>query len=464
MATPEEHRARAEVRPVKERVEDDLLKLPGVTGVDIRRKVTKGKETDRVAIVVSVSKKKPKGSLGKEEMIPAEIDGIPTDVVEEEIVLHSERVALEDVAALVDATAYTTLQGGISMGPCRSVFLSPPDVPSAGNYIFVGTLGAMVKDRTTSARMALTNFHVACVDSTWSVGDTMTQPGRVDGGVCPTNKFGALVRATLSDHVDGAVVSIDAGKASQCTIVDVGDVKGKNTATIGMAIRKRGRTSGLTYGTVTSVDQSVSINYGDGLGTHTLKNQIRMEVDTAHSTVMSDHGDSGSVVVDANNNVVGLLYAGIDPGHTVAFANPIQNVLDELNVDLCIAGTTIVTKPIICEPLVTRAIVCLRTRVSPCELVTRPVICNVVTTPVICNIRTQPATCPIVTKICPVVTRACPPGPGPGPINPGPLQPTSAGSDPGSWYGAVDPVDDSFWAGYYAALDAVTEAESEQED
>ena len=94
--------------------------------------------------------------------------------------------------------------------------------------------------------MALTNFHVACVDSTWAVGNTMTQPGRVDGGACPTNKFGALVRAVLSDHVDGAVVSIDAGKASACAIVDIGQVKGKNTAAIGMAIRKRGRTSGLT--------------------------------------------------------------------------------------------------------------------------------------------------------------------------------------------------------------------------
>ena len=145
-------------------------------------------------------------------------------------------------------------------------------------------------------------------------------------GACPANKFGALVRAVLSDHVDGAVVSIDAGKASACAIVDIGQVKGKNTAAIGMAIRKRGRTSGLTYGTVTSVDQTVSINYGDGLGTHTLKNQIRLEVDTAHSTVMSDHGDSGSVVVDANNKVIGLLYAGIDPGHTVSFANPIQTV------------------------------------------------------------------------------------------------------------------------------------------
>jgi hypothetical protein len=466
--TPEDQeRARAEVRPVKERVEDQLLRLPDVTGVDIRRKVTKGRETDRVAIVVSVRKKKPKSALSKDEVIPPEIDGIPTDVVEEEIVLHSDRVLLDEVAPLVDATTYATLQGGISMGPCRSVFLSPPDVPSAGNYIFVGTLGAIVNDRTTGARMALTNFHVACVDSTWAVGNTMTQPGRNDGGTCPANMFGAIVRATLSDHVDGSVVSIDAGKASACSIVEVGDVKGKNTAAIGMAIRKRGRTSGLTYGTVTSVDQTVSINYGDGLGTHTLKNQIRIEVDPAHSTVMSDHGDSGSVVVDASNKVIGLLYAGIDPGHTVSFANPIQNVLDELNVDLCVPTVTIVTKPIICGPLVTRLVVCVTTKPATCSLVTKPVICNFVTTPAVCLIKTKPATCPVVSRICPIVTRACPIRPG-GPIRrgPGPLAAAGGEADPGAWYGAadVDPVDDAFWEGYYAALDAVTEAEAEPED
>src|SRR3954453_7021524 len=275
MTTPESERARAEIRPVKQRVEDDVLALPDVTAVDISHKVTKGKKTDKVAIVVSVKKKKAKSSLRGDQLIPPEIDGVPTDVIEDEIVPQQLRAPAPEVEIQVDATAYTTLQGGISMGPCRSVYLSPPDVPSAGYYIFVGTLGAIVKDRTTGARMALTNFHVACVDSTWAVGDTMTQPGRNDGGTCPAGKFGGIERAVLSDHVDGSVVSIDAGKTTACQIVDIGDVKGKATATLGMAVRKRGRTTGLTYGTVGSVDYSTSINYGDGLGTHILKNQLR---------------------------------------------------------------------------------------------------------------------------------------------------------------------------------------------
>jgi hypothetical protein len=43
-------------------------------------------------------------------------------------------------------------------------------------------------------------------------------------------------------------------------------------------------------------------------------------------------GDSGSLVVDADNMAVGLLFAGNDVDAT--YANPIGDVLDTLNVDL----------------------------------------------------------------------------------------------------------------------------------
>jgi hypothetical protein len=466
MTSPEADQARAQIRPVKERIEDELLSIPGVTGVDINYKQTQGQKTDRLAIVVSVAEKKPKEVLKPEEVIPPEIDGVPTDVVEKQIVLQVAAEAIRVEGELqVDGSAYATLQGGISMGPCRAVFLSPPDVPSAGYYIFVGTLGAIVKDRTSGAMMALTNFHVACVDSGWTVGDTMAQPARNDGGACPAQKFGAIVRAVLSEQVDGSVLSIDPGKTSACKIVEIGDVKGKNTAAIGMAVRKRGRTTGLTYGNVTSVDFTVSVPYGDGLGVHVLKHQIRVEVDTTKSTQFGDHGDSGSVVVDANNKVVGLHFAGNTSG-TAGFANPIQSVLDELDVDLCASPTLIVTKPIICDYLVTKPVVCTVTKPLTCSFVTKPVICSVVTTPVVCQIKTRPVTCPVVTRICPVPTKICPivtracPGPDPGPLG---RPPGIGGFNPGAWYGTPesDEVTEAFWEGYYAALDAVSEAEAE---
>ena len=167
MANQEDQRARAEVRPVKERVEDELLAEPGVTGVDIGAKVTNGKTTGRVAIVVYVKKKKPKSALTPPSRSPPRSTASPRTWSRRRSSSRRRSVAARRScgAAQVDATAYTTLQGGISMGPCRSVFSVTADVPAAGNYIFVGTLGAIVKDRTSGAMMAFTNFHVACVDS-----------------------------------------------------------------------------------------------------------------------------------------------------------------------------------------------------------------------------------------------------------------------------------------------------------
>ena len=76
----------------------------------------------------------------------------------------------------------------------------------------------------------------------------------------------------------------------------------------------------------------------------------------------------------------------------------------------------------------------------------------------------SPGDLPVLTRICLILTRGCPIDTGP--IRPRPLQPgpgtIGGASDPGAWYGASDPVDDAFWTGYYAALDAVTEAEQEE--
>jgi hypothetical protein len=78
------------VRAVKERAEMSLLALPGVTGVDIGPKVVAGKATDRLAIRVYVASK---GDVPSKQQIPAEIEGIPTDVIERRFVLHPGQAA-----------------------------------------------------------------------------------------------------------------------------------------------------------------------------------------------------------------------------------------------------------------------------------------------------------------------------------------------------------------------------------
>ncbi|WP_353952244.1 hypothetical protein V6K52_02020 [Knoellia sp. S7-12] len=470
MATQHEQAAqRAAIRPVKESIEDELIARPGVVAVDIAEKEKDGKKTGELSIVVFVEEKKPTSKLAKGAVIPKEIDGIKTDVQELVIELQPAYRQLEDAELFVDPANYPTLAGGISIGPRRSVFLSPPDVPAPGNYVFVGTLGAMVRDRATGATMGLTNFHVACVNNTWSVGDRQVQPSLVDGGA-PTGEFGSLTRAVLSENIDGAVITVDAAEPWTATVTGVGDVAGSTPAVVGMAVQKRGRTTEHTFGTVASTDFTVTLNYGSDVGSRTLRHQIRIDTDTSRNPRFSNQGDSGSVVLDNSRNVIGLLFAGSNDG-SMTFANPVQAVLDELGVDMLTPPVLTVTRPLI-TCLNTRITICLKTRLdlscptiktripALCPTVTRPQLCDFITRPSLCDV-TRPAICDLqVTRFsCPLPTRVCG-----GEFERPPIEDWFRGG--GGGYGASASeveaaADEAYWGGYLAALEEVDALDAE---
>ena len=65
-----------------DRKQQKLLTLPGVIGYGHGKKETKGKTTKKDALIVFVQKKLPPEQLKQEELIPQEIDGNITDVIE----------------------------------------------------------------------------------------------------------------------------------------------------------------------------------------------------------------------------------------------------------------------------------------------------------------------------------------------------------------------------------------------
>lgn len=468
MDNPTAAQQRAQIRPVKESVEDELIARPGVVGVDIDEKETGGEKTGEMSIVVFVQEKKPRSRLAKGTAVPAEIDGVKTDV--RELVIELQPVMRQvDGEPSVDAADYPTLAGGMSIGPRRSLFLAPPDAPAPGSYVFVGTLGAMVSDRATGATMALTNFHVACLDTTWSVGDRQVQPSLVDDS--SGADFGSLTRGVLSENVDGAVITVDPGQAWTPSVTGVGDVAGSATATVGMAVQKRGRTTEHTFGTVVSTDFTVQVPYR-GIGDRTFRRQLRIDPDTSQNARFSNGGDSGSVILDSSRNVVGLLFAGAVDG-SMTFANPVQAALDELGVDLLLPMPPRLTRPVVvCFD--TRLSICLTSRDCvpvtrvPKLCLTRPVVCEQLSRPQICDLRTRPVVCPptkslacptkpflceieVTRPICTIPTRACGgelewPGGGLG---------GGVGPYGGSGADVASVADEAWWSGYLAALEEV---------
>ena len=305
-----------EIMRVKKTAETDLLKRPGVTGVDVGHKYIGGKKTGELSIRVHVAEKK---DVPADQQIPKDIEGIRTDVLQNTFVLHPLSMRMVGVMPQVDVKTYDPLKGGISIGPCRVI----------NGSIFAGTLGAIVLDNVSNTPMALSNFHVMAVDDRSQVGDPMTQPSLIDGGLCPNDVVGVLQQRFLGGEVDCAVSRIT-GRNFTNEIVDIGPISGIADVVINEAVRKRGRTTGLTFGTVDGIGLTVTLDYGDGLGNQTLTNQITLVVDPTHSARLGDHGDSGSVVVNEDDEVIGLYFAGDSTGLT-GVANPIRSVLQILN-------------------------------------------------------------------------------------------------------------------------------------
>lgn len=321
-----------EARRIKQQVEDDLLALPGVVGVDIAQKITKGRSSGGLAIVISVRAKRLAGQLPAGQLIPKEIAGVPTDVIEEDIALHCTSVAKNPYFLAVHGKErHLVVQGGISVGPARPVPFEHLSV-RYGEHGIAGTLGLLVTDRSGSGGvMGVTSFHVACVNDAWMVGDRIMHPSSIDRGLEPDDIVGTLCRVALSRSVDSAAFLLSPKYLYENSIVDVGLLSGTAVACRGAVVRKRGRGSGLTTGIITSTDATLRVDYGDSIGKRTLRNQIRIE--SAAGTILGSYGDSGSAIVDRHNRVVGLHFAGTTSGTSI-FANPILDVFEALDVRL----------------------------------------------------------------------------------------------------------------------------------
>jgi hypothetical protein len=92
---------------------------------------------------------------------------------------------------------------------------------------------------------------------------------------------------------------------------------------LGDRVQKVGRTTGHTKGWVSASDVMLQVGFGH-FGTAVFDDQLQIIQGD-----FSDGGDSGSAILDTENRVVGLLFAG---GADYTFANQIGNVVSLLKI------------------------------------------------------------------------------------------------------------------------------------
>lgn len=190
--------------------------------------------------------------------------------------------------------------------------------------IIVGTLGCFV--RTQDGKVSiLSNNHVVGAENSGQRGsDRILQPGSstfdTTQQIAVLGNYINLVPSPAGATPGAANVSFNVIDAGLATLNDglafthgylparaVPAPSGIASAAHGDQVFKVGRTTGLTYGTVTDVATVVGpVAYAPGPCWFSRS----IVVEGVNGTLFSDHGDSGSAVVKMNGEVIGLLYAG----------------------------------------------------------------------------------------------------------------------------------------------------------
>lgn len=326
-----------EIRDSISKHQKNLFSKKNVVATGIGYKVTAGKRTDELCLICSVTHKLALSQLATQDVVPETVDGIPVDVIESGPVR----------ALQLRTDRQRPAPGGVSIGH---------------RDITAGTLGCVVKKN--GQRVILSNNHVLANSNAASIGDPILQPGPVDGGSLATDQIATLqefipiqfpdapsdcnianslsnvanmvanlvgsntrlqaIRTQAKDNLVDAAIAVPLNDSDiSNSILEIGEIEGQVRAELGMAIKKSGRTTGFTQGEVLQTDVTVNVQYGAG--------QIATFSDQLLAGAMSQGGDSGSAVLDENNRLVGLLFAGSDSSTII---NRIENVFSLLGLSL----------------------------------------------------------------------------------------------------------------------------------
>lgn len=320
----------------------DLLSRKNVVACGLGYKIRGEEQTEDLSVMVSVKHKEPEAHLSEHDLVPRQINGMETDVVE---------------TGLIRAYFPTG-------DPKARHRPAPPGVSIGHELITAGTFGLVV--HRDGERFILSNNHVLANSNDAAKGDPIRQPGPLDGGTsadqiatledfvpldfgeqpgqCDVAQFTAdvlntLAKITQSSHrlqsvqqTDG-INLMDAALARPLDpdaiipeIMNIGLPTGTANVALGQKVQKMGRTTSLTEGVVQQIDVTVNVDYNGRVI------QFRDQVFTSS---MSQPGDSGSGILDMDKRAVGLLFAGSD---RVTIFTPIERILSHFNVDVVAEG------------------------------------------------------------------------------------------------------------------------------
>lgn len=197
-----------------------------------------------------------------------------------------------------------------------------------------GSLGFFARDLNGVAGI-VSNNHVLALSDRGSDGDEILHPGARDNGIPPLDVVARLVGAyprldVENPRVDCAFARLRDGVSYDPVTIDRG-LK-LNAATVPLraqkAVLKRGRSTGLTRGTITALAiDNIDVEYPFGF---VFFNQ-QIEITSFPEQQFSAPGDSGALLMNPDGNPLGLVFSASLDGR-LTYANPLGDVLASLGV------------------------------------------------------------------------------------------------------------------------------------
>ena len=305
---------------VQDRHTADLMAIPGVVGT-----ATGVDDNGELGIMVMTEHALGAGRL------PAEIEGVR---VFENVTGRIKAFAVADHR--VKQTA--PIQMGTSGGWRYDL---------ANGYCCGGTLGSLVNKG--GQQYVLSNYHVLEADivaggnsRVATAGDPVVQPGLIDISCNAANGQNVAtlsgIKSLPGSNVDAAIAQVVSGMVrTDGAILEIGTISATTqTAAINAAVKKSGRTTGLTRSKISGLNANVSVAYENECagGSAFTKSYTGQIVIANRGSKFLAGGDSGSLMVQdvaTNARAIGLLFAG---SSTSAIANPIGQVLSFLGATM----------------------------------------------------------------------------------------------------------------------------------
>jgi S1-C subfamily serine protease len=296
---------------------DKWINTREVQGLAVGTRTRAGTRTDELAIVVYVDRKRPTDQVRKPVPDEIRIDGLGT--------FATDVVAVGQVRPLQYADYVRPAMPGCSIGHY--------------NMQTYGTFGLLVKKRPGEGAgvFILSNSHILALDGLAAAGDDIVQPGPGDnvgssGTIARLDdwvkfKFTTSGWPNLVDAAIARVVNPKSNVTNCIREIEVIPVATSSQVTVGMTVKKVGRTSDCVSSTVKETSANVKYKH---MKTKTTADWVRYS-DQVRCGRIAGPGDSGSIVLNAQNEVVGLLSAGTDSD---CWFNKIDNVFSALKIEI----------------------------------------------------------------------------------------------------------------------------------